>query len=60
MDKFGLQAVMGCRIGGCPEMVRVAGEANQVMVGVVGVSPGTEEGGGQSRLQRVLELSASP
>lgn len=38
-------------------MVRVAEEVNQV---VVGVSPGTEEGGGQSRLQRVPEMSASP
>lgn len=57
MDKVGLQAVLGCRIDGCPGMVRVAGEMNQV---VVGVSAGTEEGGGQNRLQRVLELSASP
>lgn len=39
-------------------MVRVAGEVNQVVVG--GVSPGTEEGGGQSRLQRVPEMSPSP
>ena len=58
MDKVGLQAVMGVLhrwVSRDGQSCR-RGESG----GGGGVSPGTEEGGGQSRLQRVPEMSPSP